>query len=48
MLSTEVFFDPRFNWMRRGLDTVERRHCEKAVYDEGAYCSLRDHEIKAK
>jgi len=48
MLSTEVFFDPRFQLMRRGLDTVERRHCEMSVYEEGAYCSLRDHEIKAK
>ena len=49
MLSTEVCFDPRFYWMKKMLDTAEQgEHCLKSVYAEGAYCSLRDHQIRSK
>jgi len=48
MLSTEVVFDPRFNWMRYMLDTIEKDHCLKSIHAEGAYCRLSDHQIRSK
>lgn len=43
MLSTELSYNNRLSWMRRGLDEIEPGHCTNSAYSEGAYCRLKDH-----
>ena len=48
MLSTELVYSTRLEWMRKALDECESDHCVKSAYSEGPYCRLSDREVRAK
>lgn len=48
MLSTELVYSSRLQWMRKGLDECEPDHCLKSVYVESPYCRLSDNQIRCK
>lgn len=48
MLSSECAHDARYQWMRRALDEIEDNHCMESAYEEGMYCSIRDHTLRSK
>lgn len=52
MLSTEVYFDGRFQWLRKMLDAIDSSggvgHCLKSVYAENPYSRISDHQLRAK
>jgi hypothetical protein len=49
MLSTELAYSEKMKWMRRALDDIAQGpHCQKSAFNEGPYCRLTDHRVRAK
>ena len=48
MLSTEVAFADQWKWLHDALNMIQQEHCEIEVFEEGAYCRIRDRELGIK
>ena len=51
MLSTELVFSSRLQWMRKSLDEIDQNgdgHCLECVYTEGPYSRLSDKQLRCK
>jgi len=48
MLSTELVYSTRLQWMRKALDECETDHCVNSAHLESPYCRLSDRQLRAK
>ena len=51
MLSTELVYSTRLQWMRKALDEIDQngdKHCIESAWTEGPYSRLSDRQIRAK